>query len=168
MPGLSVEASFKLSASLDANTREMARVREALAEQAAILTPVWMPINAADTSASSGNLTLDLGGPPQGYVWELRSCSVAGTLPTTAVNGSAYLYRSNAGKSQVPTSSMEWLDLKTTLPAWGFYGAGDLYIRYPENLYVVIVTPSASTLYIAGATVLSRIDTPTARTSTSV
>lgn len=167
-PGFDVEASFKLSAALDKNTDTMRRFADTWIEQAAVLTPFQSRITAADSSASSGNLTLDLGGPTQGWIWELRNLVVGGVLPTTAVNGSIDVYVSGAGKSQQPASTLDWIDHASTVPRWGFYGAGDVYIRYPENLYVVITSPTASTVYMAAGTVLVRPDSPTARASTSV
>ena len=121
------------------------------------------PITVGRVSPASGNLYLELGGPPVGRVWELRRLTVGGPTWETTVAGSLDLLvmpSQPAYDGQSAAASLAMLiDHASVLPAVAFYSAGQVLLRPGERLYAVVYSPSVSTYYAASGTCLSYPDT---------
>ena len=95
-------------------------------------------------------------GPAVGRMWELRSLAVSGTNPETSVAGNAYLLRSptipllNGG---APMGG-QLIDVATSVPDVAFYSSRQVVVHNPAKLWIVINGGTASTQYVARATVL--------------
>lgn len=114
--------------------------------------PVEAPIRASAFSDSAGDtLVLDMGGPSYERKWQVRRISVGGQTWTTSVNGKALVVVSSARNSNPATTDVA--DYASSLPLPAFYSTGQLIVRHPNRLFVVILSPSASTQYVAGGSV---------------
>lgn len=172
LDGLDAPGIFaKVSATLDVlthasrTTHQAARRALDLLDQAGQLypSPGRLAASTITPAANTNPVVLDLGGPSQGRVWEVRNLVVGGALPTTVVAGRADVFVSGAGASQQPNSLLDWRDYASTLPNAALYGAGDLALIYPENLFVVLTGYTVSTQYLALAGITDRLDSPAAR-----
>lgn len=170
-PGLEISGTLHallgIGSRLEAMHRSLQRANE-LAAQAALLTPSSTVQPASGIFLTGIPLVLDLGGPAQGHVWDVRRIVVGGVLPTTAATGVADVYASAAGPSQQPSSLIDWVDRAAALPLSGFYGAGDVGVRYPEHLYAIVTAATNGQTYLAGARVVDRIESPATRSVESV
>lgn len=144
------------------------RLGRDLVHQAGALLPVGATVVAGDSYPASGVLVLDLGGPAQGRVWDLRRLVIGGLTVATAAAGSGDVYVSAAGKSAQPSGLAEWVANAASLPLAGTWGAGEISLRFPERLYVVISSGTSGQEYLAAARITSRVDTPTTGASESV
>ncbi len=117
--------------------------------------PKYFKRVAPGTSAASGDLLLDLGGPGVGESWDVRAIVVIKTDPWTAggANEKAGVYigqgfasfAANAGTA--PIAELE--DAGQSLPYTQHYVRGQLYVVYPNHIYVVVHSPAATTAYDA-------------------
>lgn len=173
--GVEVEVSFraKLLAGLStvaerlAESAKVQREANRRAEQAAALLPIPYRTRAQGFPSSNA-LVLDLGGPAQGRVWELRHAVVGGELPSDTRAGAAYYYRvGGVLTTQMPglASMFDVIDWTATLPAVAFYAAGDVTIVGGERLVVVITGATDAENYQAVADVQDRLVTPVDRTT---
>lgn len=170
--GLDLEAS--LHASLNVLLGGFKRVADDLKDmrqlvlQAGLLLPAGTVVGAAGTFPSSGSLVLDLGGPAQGRLWDVARIVVGGITPSTAAAGAADVYVSAAGRSAMPGGLIEWCDTASSLPLNAFYSPGQVFLRYPERLYVVLRSGTSTQQYVTAARIVDRIETPVVRSSDEV
>lgn len=136
--------------------------------QAALLVPAGRVEVDSGIAVTATNLILEIGGPAQGRLWDVSRIVIGGNLPTTAAAGAAYVYVSSAPSGSVPTSITEWVDTAATLPLNAFYSPSQVFLRYPERLYVVVVGGTNAQQYTAGARIVDRVETPTVRSSDEV
>lgn len=170
--GLSID--LELKGSLDLFGGHVKRLADAaertnrLAQQAGLLQPTSINIGETDTCPSTGTLVLDLGGPAQGQLWDLRRLVVGGATRATSAGGTADVYVSAAPKSTMPGPLLDWVDEAITMPLMATYGASEVGLRYPERLFVVILGGTNTQQYTASARIVNRMDSPTSRTTESV
>lgn len=123
--------------------------------------PLFIPIGGSATSPATGNFAIDLGGPAPQRRWELRALIVGGLLFSSTVAGTGVLYQNatNQGSNEPSLSNVE--DQTATLPKVAFYSSGQVVVRFPNRLYVFIGgTPTATTVYTVGGSVLDSPDIP--------
>ena len=112
--------------------------------------------NSASSDSNSDSLIIGLGGPTYGRQWQVRRLTIGGALWTSTVAGSALVV---VGPSQTATPPLPDVnDEVASLPSNGFYSTGQLIVRHPDHLRIVILTPTASTLYAVGGTVTEMPD----------
>lgn len=126
--------------------------------------PTQLQIIGNGTSDAAGdNFTIDLGGPAFGRRWELRQLVVGGATWSTVVAGTAELYTgSSVGAASRSLASLS--DRAAALPSNAFYGGGQVTLRHPERLFVVIVSPTAATQYTCNGAGFDMPDAPALRT----
>ena len=148
------EASFgallDIKASIDTLgdlTRELLRQQEAYEEYG----PVQLSLRAAGVSPAAKDLVLNLGGPSYGRLWEVRRLVVGGANWAAVVGGRAdIIIAANAPLNTPPRALSDVVDVAKSLPSVAFYSSGQLVLRNPQQLYVVIATPTATTQYAVG------------------
>lgn len=104
--------------------------------------------NNAIADSNSDTIEIGLGGPAYGRLWQVRSLAVGGPLWTTTVAGSALVILSSVKQTAPPTSDV--VDVAGGLPSVAQYSTGQIVVRHPNHLKIVILTPTASTQYVAG------------------
>lgn len=138
-----------IKASLDSLTKAIKRTRDI--EDAYQFGAVEVMLRSAAVSGSSGSLILGLGGPPYGRLWEVKRLTVGGALWTSTVAGQAIVVVSPASGQLTPTLA-DVADQAGSLPSVAYYSTRQLVVRHPNHLYVVILTPTATTQYAVGGT----------------
>jgi hypothetical protein len=109
--------------------------------------------NVASSDSNSDSFEIGLGGPAYGRLWQIRSLVVGGALWTTSVLGSALVVISPSRASAVPLPSPPLTDIVDeagSLPSVSQYSTGQIVVRHPNHIRIVILTPTASTQYAAG------------------
>lgn len=98
---------------------------------------------------ASGLGEVDLGGPNQGRVWNVRSITVSGTDPSVAVTGrlDVYVTGSNLGQFTALSSigTADWRDYSSSLPSVAFYGVGEMRVLPNERLRLIFSTVAGGT-----------------------
>ncbi len=121
--------------------------------------PIYVPVGGQAASNSTGStFAIDLGGPAALRRWELRQLAVGGVLYSSTVAGTALLIQSPsvAGIFEPPLANVE--DQAAALPKIAFYSSGQILVRHPNHLFIVILNPTASTTYTAGGEALDAPD----------
>lgn len=103
---------------------------------------------AAQSDAAGDTLAIDLGGPPYMRLWQVRRLTVGGALWTSTVAGQALVVVSPNQVTSPPLSDVA--DQAGTLPSVAYYSTGQLIVRHPNHLVVVVLTPTVSTTYAVG------------------
>jgi hypothetical protein len=144
---LVLQALVGLGASMDTlnrHLRDIAKLEEAYQFGAA-----QVRLSMTATSDSNGDsIEIGVGGPTYGRLWQIRSLVVGGSLWTTTVAGSA-LVVIGANKTLTPPLT-DIVDEAGSLPSVAQYSTSQIVVRHPNHLRVVILTPTASTLYAVG------------------
>jgi hypothetical protein len=137
-----------------------AQVKKLLAAQDAYqFGAVEVTLRGAATSAASGaTLVLDLGGPSYGRLWQVRRLAIGGAQWGDAVAGTALVVVAANINTAPPVSDVA--DFSATIPNTATYSTGQVVVRNPDRLYLVVLTPTAGTLYAAGG---AATDLPDAR-----
>jgi hypothetical protein len=145
---LVLETLVGLKASFDSVTKELRKSRE---EEAAYQRgAVSVPLRQSAMSNSAGaSLIMDMGGPSYGRLWEVRRITVGGALWTSTVAGQGLLIVT-ASSGQVTPALYDIADQSPTLPDVALYSSRQLVVRHPNHLFLVILTPTATTQYAAG------------------
>lgn len=153
-PGLSFWAELKASlGDLTKSVQERNRQAAKAAEQ-----PVFARFQGAAIAAGGiAVITTSLGSPSQGYTWNVRNLAVGGLTPTTAAVGRADVY-ATASDMRTPFLAgnlglTDWRDQMTALPAVQKYGEGELFLRSPEELIVVISGATNGQQYVIAGTI---------------
>lgn len=121
--------------------------------------PVYVPVGGQAAANSSGNtFAIDLGGPAALRRWELRQLVVGGVLFSSTVAGTALLIQSPsiAGAFEPALPNVE--DQAAAMPKIAFYSSGQILVRHPNHLFVVILNPTASATYTVGGEALDAPD----------
>lgn len=143
----SLKTLVGIAASLDGIQQQLSRLRRY--EEAYQFGAVEIALRGAGQSSSGGaTLAIDLGGPSYGRLWQIRRVAIGGALWTSTVAGSALIVVSPNQVTAPPMSDVA--DQAATLPNVGFYSTGQLIVRHPNHLFVVILTPTVSTVYGVG------------------
>lgn len=162
-----VELYADLSLSIDGLRDEVKKSREPRRPP----QPIERALSNAGNFPSSGVMALNMGGPEQGRVWQVRSIAVGGATPITTEAGRADVLvamtaaqvlanittagsQPGAGGVYLATgfvagSLNSWRDQATTLPNVAFYGLGDLAVHASEQLWIVFSSGTNTDLLIA-------------------
>lgn len=146
--GFSLETLVGLRAGMDSLVAKIDRI--AKIEEAYQFGAVEVSLRGATVSTSDSVIApIDLGGPTYGRVWQLRRLIVGGAQWGSTVAGSALVVVSANQPSATPPIS-DVVDQAETLPLPALYGTGQVIIRHPNHLYIVFLSPTASTTYGVG------------------
>lgn len=150
---LVLEALVGLKASTDTLNKRLRNI--AKIEEAYEFGVRELPIRKATVSPATGNFTIGLGGPAYGRMWEVKRITVGGAQYTSTVSGTALLVvgPSPDGAAALTPPLTDVADQAASLPLIAYYGTRQLVVRHPNHLYVVILTPTASTQYAVGGQV---------------
>lgn len=116
--------------------------------------PLDVRIPKSSTIPASGIDYIDLGAPPQGQRWLVRSIVVGGLTQATAALGQADVYVSASKPTSL--SLADWHDSTgtgNTLPAIAFYDGRNLVVMPPEHLYIVITNGTPTQQYLTCASI---------------
>ena len=151
--GFSLETLVGIRAGMDTLHKTMKRIHEI--EAAYQFGVLEIPIRAVQASAASGNLIIDLGGPSFERQWELKRLTIGGVLWTTSVTGTAVVCVGSVPNGPAATSAplTDVVDQAGVLPDIAFYSTRQVTVRNPNHLFVVILTPAATTQYAVGGQV---------------
>ena len=145
--GFSLKTLVGIQAGIDSLAKELNHIRRI--QDAYQFGAKDVPFQGTVTSDASGDTcVIDLGGPTNERMWQVRRISVGGSLYTSTVAGKALVVVSGSRNTNPPTSDVA--DVASSLPLTAFYSTGHLIVRHPNRLFLVILTPTASTQYVAG------------------
>ena len=146
--GFSLETLVGIRAGLEPLAATIDRI--AKIDEAYQFGSVEVPLRSSQASDSnSDTIVMCLGGPTYGRIWQLRRLVVGGALYTSSVNGTALVVVSAATPSTTPPLA-DVVDEAASLPLPSTYSTGQIIIRHPNRLWVVILSPTASTQYSVG------------------
>lgn len=110
------------------------------------------PRVASGRSAGASNVVLDLGGPQQGEVWDVRSVFLTAD---TALFGAAIAKPSalyiTAGQSDTTPPAHDAQNFAASVPAVWPAGGKQYLLQFPEHLVVVTLATGAGINYVATA-----------------
>jgi hypothetical protein len=108
--------------------------------------PVQLQLRGNSAGAATGNIGFGMGGPKRGRLWEIRRLTIG------VVAGTALIFISSvaAAIDVVGMTLADTVDEAPSLPNNSFYSSGQIILRYPQELKIVILTPTANTQYTAG------------------
>lgn len=149
--GLDIRAAFEFAVQVGTKLDENLAAQRRLIRRLDAATPIMhRPATSVVCPTPTASFALDLGTPSQGTFWEVRKVVVGGVELTTTAAGSAGLYLSGS-----PTPNGAGLnnaeDWAASLPSVGYYGAGALYVRPNEHLFLVVFGGTAGQTYVANA-----------------
>jgi hypothetical protein len=115
---------------------------------------LFRAIGQVNANASGfGVIALDTPGPPAGWYWYVRRICVGGLTPTTTAAGRADVYASamdlRVFVNNTQMSMLNWIDQAQQLPLCGSYSAGELFVLWPEQLFVIIDNGTNGQAYTA-------------------
>jgi hypothetical protein len=145
---LVLEALVGLKASTDTLNKRLHNI--AKTEEAYQRGVIEVPIRKVATSAASGNLVIGCGGPAYGRLWEVKRLTVGGVTWGTSVNGSLLIVVGSAPDGLTNPPLPDVVNEAASVPNVTFYSTRQLVVRHPNHLFVVILTPSATTQYAVG------------------
>ena len=150
-PGFDIRAAFEVAVGLGNQLSASVEQQKKLVAKLNATTPIMhRPATSAICPTPTASFAMDLGTPSQGTFWEVRKVVVGGIEVTTAAAGSAGLYLS--GSPTVNGAGLNNVeDYAASLPNVGYYGAGALYVRPNEHLFVVVFGGTAGQIYVANA-----------------
>ena len=145
---LVLESIVGLKASFDTVAKELKKAREV--EDAYQRGAVSVPLRQSAVSNAAGStIVMDMGGPQYGRLWEVRRITVGGALWTSTVAGQGLLIVTSSS-GQVTPALYDIADQSPSLPNVALYSSRQLVVRHPNHLFLVILTPTATTQYAAG------------------
>ena len=146
-----MKAKLEVGAELDIVSGEECHtgVRDLRGEIAAISSPtITRTFEASGTVAAAGTLDLVLGEAPTSRRFLLRSISICGQTPTTAVAGTAALYRGEGGNPN------KYIDSTITLPDLGTWQDDQCVFRSGEQIVIRILGSTAGIGIFCAVTVV--------------
>ena len=145
--GFTLKALFDIGATLDGIHAQLRKTHDL--EEAYQFGGIQVRLQGVATSDSnSDTIEIGLGGPTYGRLWQLRSLVVGGPLWTTTVAGTA-LVTVNSARSLTPAIT-DIVDEAGSLPTLSQYSTGQVIVRHPNHIRVIILTPTASQQYAVG------------------
>ena len=144
---VSLGALIGVRASVDGLAQELARQRRVEEEYQFGAVEVALR-QSAESNSSGSSLVLSLGGPAYGRLWQIRRIVVGGAQWSDTVAGSALVVVSPSLNANPPLPDV--VDQAASLPLPALYSMGQILVRNPNRLYVVVVAPTASTVYAVG------------------
>jgi hypothetical protein len=115
---------------------------------------------SATSSAGSTPLTIDLGGPNHGRLWEVRQLVIGGATWASVVAGNGIISIAPSAPPGGTPGLAGIQDQATTLPSIAFYSAAQFRVRNPNRVFVTIISPTATTLYEAAGDAYDMADLP--------
>ena len=154
-PGLSLDTFVKFGVSLDNITAQQARTNELLARPAQQPYTFEQTKDLVTPAAATYPAFISMGGPQQGFVFELRNLVVGGLAVDTVVAGTAYVFVRGTPPSAQMTSA-QWgvtglRDIATSLPLPAYYGRGQVTVRANQKLWIMLLNYTTSTDYVVNA-----------------
>lgn len=145
---ISLQAIAGLGASLDSMTTALKALRQV--EKAYQFGSVEVALRGSGVADSAGDtLIIDMGGPSHGRLWQLRRIAIGGVTWDTMVGGSALIIQSANQPSKKPPLP-DIADAVASLPTNGFYSTGQVIVRHPNHLFVIIDSPDETVNYSVG------------------
>lgn len=143
----SLKALAEIGATLNGMHKQLKKL--AAYEEAYQFGATSVALRGTTTTDSAGDSAeIGLGGPTYGRLWQIRTLAVGGSLWTTTVAGTALVV---IGPSRTVTPALtDIVDESTSLPNVTQYGSGQLVVRHPNHLRIVLLSPTAATVYAAG------------------
>lgn len=137
---------------LDGMTRMLGDRMTAL--QRAMEAPPMQPFSFSNAQtgvvSGSNDLVLDMGGPTQGYVQDLRTLTIGGLTYATVAAGTALVVVSAITPLNAAAIGLAAVvDQAASLPLPAGYSRGQIRIKYPERLFVIVVGGTGSQAYVA-------------------
>jgi hypothetical protein len=143
----SLKALAGVQASFDGVLQHLKKIQKN--EEAYQFGAVEVALRGSATSDSgSDTLVIDMGGPANQRLWQIRRLTVGGALWTSTVAGSALVVVSTT--TSLTPALPDIADQAATLPNVATYSTGQIIVRNPNRLFVVFLTPTASTQYAVG------------------
>lgn len=137
----------------DLLTRQGKLVQRAIDREMA--QPVYSNRAEQGVAAAGADLVIGIGGPTQGMIWELRTLTVGGLTWATAAAGTSLLVRAASRPNNAAAVGLAAvLDEAASLPLPAGYGTGQIVVRNPEKLYVIIQGGTAGQQYVAGYSIV--------------
>lgn len=104
-------------------------------------------------SGSSGDLVIlvPLLDPQPGRVHLLRRVTVGGQLYSTTAAGTCLLIKTGSPPNPLNLDTGSIVAAFGSLPTTQFYSNEQIAVHFPDNIFVAIKTPTASTTYVARA-----------------
>ena len=147
----------RMHSTLDRMEKQQAQVAKWL--QATSEMPKYNELRSAGTADTNGYAVIEGGGPTAGRRWVVRNVVVGGTTWGASVNGTAVL----VVQAAVPTADTSpntvnvWDSTNNgsygvstnTLPSAATYGHGELIVKNPARLWVIIYDGTSGTDYAA-------------------
>lgn len=145
--GFTLKALFDIGATLDGIHTQLRKMHDL--EEAYQFGGVQVKLQAvASSDSGSDTFEIGLGGPTYGRLWQVRVLVVGGPLWTTTVAGTA-LVVVNSARNLAPALT-DIVDEAGSLPSISQYSTGQIVVRHPNHLRVVIYSPTASQQYAVG------------------
>ena len=145
---IDLEAEAKLGISIG----ELAKRMEALQRTLESGIPRFYDFAGAGTASSGAAnflITVQPAGPPNGKMWHIQRVSVAGSTASGAPGGAAILCvgMDPASFTQADIGFNFRDQSRTSIPVPALYNDGMIVVHYPQSVYFLITSPTASTAY---------------------
>jgi hypothetical protein len=157
--GLEVDAAAGLTVQLGRIADSMQQSVQAGLRNAEDITRFVKIPGVQATLSSSGNGTLDLGGPGTGYEWTVRRVTASDAIAwSTSMTGQVVIYAGQPSGGLITPNNAEWG--MPNLPNVAMFGSDQLVVQYGEHLLVqfigandaqVVQASAAYQLYRAGS-----------------
>jgi hypothetical protein len=131
---------------------KMERLTQALILQGRRVRVYGVPLGAANTATSGTPFVLDLGGPPQSFIWEVKQIQVGppdytGTIPSGVTT---YAFAGKQGDYSAG-AAVSWT---AQYPAQAFFSAHEAWVMDGERLSVVVTGLATGQPVVASALVI--------------
>lgn len=145
----SILASLKLSIDRS-NDYERKRLTQAAKRSA---YPAMVRDVQQAVANAAGIAVLNFGGPDQGHFWEVAQYTVGGVTSTTVAAGRCDVFIDAADFNGPSMSSLNigltaWRDYSLVLPNLAFYGRGQMVLRAPEEVTIIVSGGTAGQQYV--------------------
>lgn len=124
--------------------------------------PITVQEQASGQTNTSGVVWLGLGGPAYGRVREVRRIIISGSFISTSSSGTAEVCVIPGSSAAAISSQGEppagWVkDFASEIPLVAPYSAGQMRLRHPNHLYIVVLGGGSGVQYVAN---LDALDLP--------
>lgn len=153
---MDVDAGFRASVSVQlGETARAAQAAQTSADRAAraALAPPAQPVStkliANGVAVTATDLVLAFGGPQEGRFWYVRRAVAGGVTWATSAAGTALLVvdaMPPVNAAAVGIGSV--YDEAASLPLPAFYGRGEIPLRYPEQVFIIVQGGTNAQLYV--------------------
>ena len=156
-----LEAIMELGASFGKMTDELRKFLK-LQEEYEKQGPVFVPLQGALTvDGAQDPAFVDLGGPAQQRVWNVRQLIVGGPFWSSTAGGTGLiLVQPNAPTPGQVGGLANVQDAFGTMPAVHFYSSDQFKVRAPNRIWLQVVTGTANAVYNAAGDAYDSPDRP--------